>query len=156
MAKEKGKFGAWLKKAATKVPDLLDVAIKVGTGNIGGAIEEVQQLLGNSDHPEAQALTEEFKKYQMDFQREIFELETKDRDSARNLYINDSLVQKIFAVIFLLAYIGLSVFMLDIVIGVTELPNIAEVLISTIWGGTSTKLGTVIDFYFGGSAKKEE
>jgi hypothetical protein len=156
MAKEKGKFGEWLKKAATKVPALMGVAIKVGTGNIGGAIEEVVGILGKDKSPEAVALSEEFKKYQIDFQREMFELEVADRDSARKMYISDALVQKIFSIIFLIAYIGLSVFLVNVLMGGTEIPQLAETMITMIWTGTSTKLGTIIDFFFGGSTDKKE
>ena len=55
---------------------------------------------------------------------------------------------------FLIVYIGLSWYMLDILTENAKLPKLAETMITMIWTGTSTKLGTIIDFFFGGSVNK--
>lgn len=78
-----------------------------------------------------------------------------DRDSARNLYAKDSSVQKIYALVFLIAYILLTGVMIWIVVMISKnnviLQDWAIAFISSVWGGMSTKVGTITDFFFGSS-----
>ena len=86
---------------------------------------------------------------------ELYQLEVQDRESARNLYNDDSIIQKILATVFTIAYFGLSFVMFKYF--VTEDINLGEFeisFISTIFGAMSAKVNTVVDFFFGGSAKK--
>lgn len=87
---------------------------------------------------------------------ELYMLEVEDRKSARKLYSSDSVVQKSLAIVFTVAYFILSYVMFkyfieeDITLGEFEIS-----FISTIFGAMSAKVNTVVDFFFGGSAKKD-
>ena len=109
---------------------------------------------GAEKKEEAKVLLQEFEQFKMEYEKECFELEAQDRKDARNLYSNDSLIQKIFSIIFLIGYGFLSWYLLYILMGNSDLPKLAETMITMIWTGTSTKLNTIIDFFFGGSVTK--
>ena len=80
-----------------------------------------------------------------------FELEVEDRKSARDMFKDDSFLQKIFAISFLVAYFALTIYFLYSLFGGTELTQFAQTMVTMIWTGTTTKLNTIIDFLFGGS-----
>ena len=83
---------------------------------------------------------------------ELFKMAVTDRGSARDMYTKDSWLQKIFAIFFLLAWCGLTFVMLNyFVFQSIELEDWQIAFISSINGGISTKLSTIIDFLFGGS-----
>lgn len=83
---------------------------------------------------------------------ELFKMAVADRDSARTMYANDSWLQKMFAIFFLVAWCGLTFVMLNYFVFQTiELQDWQIAFVSSINGGISTKLSTIIDFLFGGS-----
>ncbi len=83
---------------------------------------------------------------------ELFKMAVADRDSARTMYANDSWLQKMFAIFFLVAWFGLTFVMLNYFVFQTiDLQDWQIAFISSINGGISTKLSTIIDFLFGGS-----
>lgn len=83
---------------------------------------------------------------------ELFKMAVSDRDSAREMYTNDSWLQKAFAIFFLIAWVGLTILMLKYFIFHTiQLDDWQIAFISSINGGISTKLSTIIDFLFGGA-----
>lgn len=83
---------------------------------------------------------------------ELFKMAVSDRDSARNMYSKDSWLQKTFAIFFLIAWVGLNVLMLNYFIFQNiHLEDWQIAFISSINGGISTKLSTIIDFLFGGA-----
>ena len=85
------------------------------------------------------------------------ELTLKDRSSARDMFGKDSILQKIFALFFLVAWFSITAFLLYYVItGTAELADWKIALISSIWGGLSSKLNTIVDFLFGGSKSNTE
>ncbi len=89
-------------------------------------------------------------------EKQMFELEVEDRKSARTLYSTDSQIQKILATIFTIAYFGLSFVMFRyFVIGDFSLGEFEISFISTIFGAMSAKVNTIVDFFFGGSSKKD-
>ena len=93
----------------------------------------------------------------LEAEREAFAKEVEDRKSARDMYKDDAFIQKILATLFTAAYFGLS-FMMFKVFVVKEI-NLGEFeisFISTIFGAMSAKVNTVVDFFFGGSSKKNE
>lgn len=150
------KFGKFLDKAKESVPEILNVGGKLLTGNIGGAFEEVSGILKEKaeQSEEAKSLLLEFEIHKMDWQKEIFELEVEDRKDARNLYSSDSLIQKALAILFTIAYFLISYYLFNHFI--TKNVRLSEFeigFISTIFGGMSTKVNTIIDFFFGGSVK---
>ena len=95
----------------------------------------------------------EFKKLAMDAEGAYLQ----DRQSARNMYMKDSSLQKMFAMTFLVGYIGITGTLFYVVLGwlgMTEIPDVpawAVSLISTVFGAMSSKVNTIVDFLFGGS-----
>ncbi|MCU4165730.1 MULTISPECIES: hypothetical protein [Marinilabiliales] len=83
---------------------------------------------------------------------ELFKMAVTDRNSARSLYAQDSWLQKSFAIFFLIAWCGLTFVMLNyFVFNTIQLDDWQIAFISSINGGISTKLSTIIDFLFGGA-----
>ena len=83
---------------------------------------------------------------------ELFRMAVTDRNSAREMYAKDSWLQKAFAIFFLIAWCGLTFIMLNyFVFRTIQLDEWQIAFISSINGGISTKLSTIIDFLFGGA-----
>ena len=93
----------------------------------------------------------------LEAEREAFAKEVEDRKSARDMYKDDAIIQKILATLFTIAYFGLSFMMFKVF--VMQDVNLGEFeisFISTIFGAMSAKVNTVVDFFFGGSSKKNQ
>lgn len=87
----------------------------------------------------------------------MYQMEVEDRKSARNMYQDDSSIQKILATIFTIAYFVLSfVLARYFILGDINLGEFEISFISTLFGAMSSKINTIIDFFFGGSAKKNK
>jgi hypothetical protein len=83
---------------------------------------------------------------------ELFKMAVSDRTAAREMYQKDSWLQKTFAIFFLVAWCGLTFVMLNYFIFKSiRLDDWQIAFISSINGGISTKLSTIIDFLFGGA-----
>lgn len=88
-------------------------------------------------------------------EQEVFKLEVEDRKSARTMFTDDSVIQKVLAIIFTCAYFFISYFMFKYFITNTlDLSDYEIGFISTVFGAMSSKVNTIIDFFFGGSSKK--
>ena len=97
------------------------------------------------------------KRILLEAEKEAFAQEVEDRKSARDMYKDDALIQKILATLFTAAYFGLSFMMFRyFVMGDIEMGEFEISFISTIFGAMSAKVNTVVDFFFGGSSKKNE
>ena len=97
------------------------------------------------------------KRVLLEAEKEAFAKEVEDRKSARDMYKDDALIQKILATLFTAAYFGLSFMMFRyFVMGDIEMGEFEISFISTIFGAMSAKVNTVVDFFFGGSSKKNE
>jgi len=97
------------------------------------------------------------KRLLLEAETEAFAKEVEDRKSARDMYKDDAIIQKILATLFTIAYFGLSFMMFRyFVTGDLELGEFEISFISTIFGAMSAKVNTVVDFFFGGSSKKNE
>ena len=93
----------------------------------------------------------------LEAETEAFAKEVEDRKSARDMYKDDALIQRILATLFTIAYFGLSFVMFRFfMMGDIELGEFEISFISTIFGAMSAKVNTVVDFFFGGSSKKKE
>jgi len=87
----------------------------------------------------------------------MYQLEVEDRKSARSMYQDDSNIQKILATIFTIAYFVLSfVLARYFILGDINLGEFEISFISTLFGAMSSKINTIIDFFFGGSSKKDK
>ena len=97
------------------------------------------------------------KRLLLEAEQEAFSKEVEDRKSARDLYKDDAIIQKILATLFTIAYFGLSFMMFRFfVLGDVNLGEFEISFISTIFGAMSAKVNTVVDFFFGGSSKKNQ
>ena len=97
------------------------------------------------------------KKLLLDAEREAFAKEVEDRKSARDMYKDDAIIQKVLATLFTIAYFGITFVMFNYF--VTKSLDLGEFeisFISTIFGAMSAKVNTIIDFFFSGSSKKNE
>ena len=93
----------------------------------------------------------------LEAETEAFAKEVEDRKSARDMYKDDALIQKILATLFTVAYFGLSFMMFRFfVLGDIDMGEFEISFVSTIFGAMSAKVNTVVDFFFGGSSKKNE
>jgi len=93
----------------------------------------------------------------LEAETEAFAKEVEDRKSARDMYKDDAIIQKILATLFTVAYFALSFVMFRFfMMGDIELGEFEISFISTIFGAMSAKVNTVVDFFFGGSSKKNE
>ena len=93
----------------------------------------------------------------LEAEREAFAKEVEDRKSARDMYKDDAIIQKVLATLFTIAYFGITFVMFNYF--VTKSLDLGEFeisFISTIFGAMSAKVNTIIDFFFGGSSKKNE
>ncbi len=97
------------------------------------------------------------KRVLLEAEQQAFAKEVEDRKSARDMYKDDAIIQKILATLFTIAYFGLSFMMFRFfVLGEMNLGEFEISFISTIFGAMSAKVNTVVDFFFGGSSKKNQ
>ena len=97
------------------------------------------------------------KRVLLEAEQQAFAKEVEDRKSARDMYKDDAIIQKILATLFTIAYFGLSFMMFRFfVMGDMNLGEFEISFISTIFGAMSAKVNTVVDFFFGGSSKKNQ
>jgi hypothetical protein len=97
------------------------------------------------------------KSIMLEAEREAFAKEVEDRKSARDMYKDDAIIQKILATLFTVAYFGITFVMFNYFVTKSlELGEFEISFISTIFGAMSAKVNTIIDFFFGGSSKKNE
>ena len=96
------------------------------------------------------------KEEKLEAKKELFRLAISDKDSARKMYSLDSTLQKVFSIFFLLSWVLLTVLILNyFIFKKVDLLDWQIAFVSTIYGGISTKLGTIVDFLFGGSSSSE-
>ncbi len=135
----------------------LDNFFKSGVDGIingaGSIIDKFVESPEEKNKAKAELLEYELTLKKMSAQAEIEVY--KDRNSARDMYKDDSSLQKIFAITFLVGYIGLTGVILYFLFSgtLTGLENWAVALISSIFTAMSTKVATICDFLFGGSSK---
>ena len=99
-------------------------------------------------------LKQKFEEVVKSHEKEMFALEVQDRGSARTMFSDDSIIQKVLAIIFTCAYFFISYFMFKyFIMNTLELTDYEIGFISTVFGAMSSKVNTIIDFFFGGSSK---
>lgn len=98
----------------------------------------------------------EFKRLLLDAEQEAFSKEVEDRKSARVMYQDDAIIQKVLATLFTGAYFGLTYIMFRYFVQNSITLSDYEIgFISTVFGAMSAKVNTIIDFFFGGSTKNK-
>lgn len=91
----------------------------------------------------------------LEARQKYFDKIVSDRQNARSMYESDSILQKIFAITFLLAWVILTWFLLQhFALRTIELADWQIAFIGTLYGGINIKLSTIIDFLFGGSSQQ--
>ena len=106
---------------------------------------------------EKEKLKLELNKIMLEAEREAFSKEVEDRKDARSLYKDDAFIQKILATLFTVAYFGITFVMFSYFVTKSlELGEFEISFISTIFGAMSSKVNTIIDFFFGGSSGNKE
>lgn len=80
------RFGQWLDKAKDKIPEIASVGMEILTGDVGGAIEKIQDILDRKEkyNSEAAKLKQEWEMYKLDFQKELLQMDAADRANARS------------------------------------------------------------------------
>ena len=128
-------------------------------GLFGKVVENAEGILDQiiTTDKERDEAKHALKRLLLDAEKEAFAKEVEDRKSARDMYKDDAFIQKILATLFTAAYFGLSFMMFRVfVMGDMNLGEFEISFISTIFGAMSAKVNTVVDFFFGGSAKKNQ
>jgi hypothetical protein len=128
-------------------------------GLFGKVVENAEGILDKciTTDKERDAAKLAIKKLMLEAEKEAFAKEVEDRKSARDLYKDDAIIQKVLATLFTIAYFGITFVMFNYF--VTESIDLGEFeisFISTIFGAMSAKVNTIVDFFFGGSSKKNE
>jgi hypothetical protein len=116
----------------------------------------LKALFGSNPLKDAADIVDRFvdtKDDKREFFKEVFKMQSDDRNSGRALYAKDSIIQKIYALVFLLSYVALTGYFVHWAVNHTqsELTDFQISFISTIWGAMSSKVSTVTDFFFGAS-----
>jgi hypothetical protein len=91
-----------------------------------------------------------------EFFKELYQMEASEKANARAMYGADNVMQKVYALTFLLAYLALTAWLIYAIInGSIEQVNQFETgLIGSIWGAMTGKVNTITDFFFGASENK--
>ena len=128
-------------------------------GLFGKVVENAEGILDQiiTTDQERDEAKHALKRLLLDAEKQAFAKEVEDRKSARDMYKDDAFIQKILATLFTAAYFGLSFMMFRVfVMADISLGEFEISFISTIFGAMSAKVNTVVDFFFGGSAKKNQ
>ena len=128
-------------------------------GLFGKVVENAEGILDKciTTDKERDAAKLAIKKLMLEAEKEAFAKEVEDRKSARDLYKDDAIIQKVLATLFTIAYFGITFVMFNYF--VTKSIDLGEFeisFISTIFGAMRAKVNTIVDFFFGGSSKKNE
>ena len=128
-------------------------------GIIGKVVDNAEGILDKviTTDKERDEAKLQLRKVLLDAEKEAFAKEVEDRKSARDMYKDDAIIQKVLATLFTVAYFGITFVMFSYFVTKTiDLGEFEISFISTIFGAMSSKVNTIIDFFFGGSAKKQE
>ena len=131
---------------------------KLVGGLFGKIVDNAEGILDKvvTTDKEREQVKIELKRVLLDAEKEAFAKEVEDRKSARNLYESDAIIQKVLAVLFTVAYFGITYVMFRyFVMNTLELSDYEIGFISSAFGAMSAKVNTIVDFFFGGSSKKE-
>jgi hypothetical protein len=129
---------------------------------IGGGLGELANIADKfiTTPDEKKEFQKYLKELKHNMETEVYNLEAQDRVNARDLYKEDSRLQKTYAIVFLSSYIILTGTLLY---GFYQISNnkihVDEYIIgfvSTLFGAMSTKVSTITDFLFGGSVKTKD
>lgn len=151
------RFSKFINKAGALLPEVIGVAGKLATGNIGGALEDVGGILSaNKDrNEETKALFMEFEKYKMEFFKECYELEVRDRESARLREVGLAQAGKFDFMMLATGIVGLSSFMF-VIYAVVYVPSIRDndLFVHLLGMIEGVVISNIFAYYYGTSVKK--
>ena len=128
-------------------------------GLFGKVVENAEGILDKviTTDKEREQAKFELKRIMLEAEREAFAKEVEDRKSAREMYKDDAIIQKVLASLFTIAYFGLTYVMFKyFVMSTIDLSDYEIGFISTVFGAMSAKVNTIVDFFFGGSSRKNQ
>lgn len=153
------KFGQFLGKAVNIVPDIIEVGAIAATGNITGAIETARGMLKEKAKNDAEVnkLLLEFEKNCMDFEREMYEIEIRDRESARIREVELAKTGRIDWLMYATGVTGLAAFML-IVYAVIWIDNVQnnKLFVHLMGMIEGVAISNLFAYYFGTSKSSHE
>jgi hypothetical protein len=154
------KFGKFLDKSKDVIAknggNILELGIAAVTGNVGGVVNEVKDILGKDSSPESLAMLNELrvkeKEMILEFEKEMYAIEVKDRSSARTREVEIVKAGGTDFMMYVAGFVGLGLFVF-IVVSVVYMPQLAEnkLLIHVL--GIIEGVCTSIFFYYFGSSK---
>jgi len=153
----KTRIGVFIDRAKSVIPEAAELAGELVTGDVGGAIDVLGSALKKKSEQDKEAadMLNELEAKKIDFALDSFKAEVEDRKDARNLYQKDSLIQKIFAVTFLVGYLVITGVLLyglyKVGVEKVRFENYIVGLVSAVFTAMSNKVATIVDFLFGGS-----
>lgn len=149
-------FGQFVKKAGAVLPDVVDVAVKVATGNIGGALEMVTDGLKNKATSSAEAanLLAELEQHRMTWQLELEQVFAADRDSARKreVALAETGKKDYMPSILAIAALIFFAFALYVIAFLTIPEGNREMFVHVLGIVEGAMLVNVYNYYFGSSA----
>lgn len=128
-------------------------------GLFGKVVENAEGILDEiiTTDEERDRAKFELRRIMLEAEREAFDKEVEDRKDARSLYKDDAFIQKILASLFTIAYFFLTYTMFQyFVLHELNLSDYEIGFISTVFGAMSSKVNTIVDFFFGGSSKQNK
>lgn len=147
------KIGKLIKEKAPQVLDV--VGDLLPDKGVTGVVKNLIKLDDKVTDKDTAILTQAVEDYEI----EAFELEVQDRDSARELYKEDSKVQKLFSMVYLVGYVGVTILLLWGVYQSAKsdinFQNEEVAIVTMVFTAMSSKVATVTDFLFGGSVGKK-
>lgn len=150
-------FGKFLNKAKDVAPELASVGLSLLTGNYIGAVKEVGNVLRKKaeSNQEAKVLLHEFEKFKMTFEKECFELEAKDRDSARAREVELAKSGKFDFMMLATGLTGLGSFLFTIY-AVVYIPDVSEndLFVHLMGMIEGVVISNLFAYYYGTSVKK--
>ena len=125
---------------------LFGKAIVGSSGNVADIIDKGTKLIDEAFTSQEEKLIAK---------QQLFDTIVQDKHSAREMYKADSQLQKIFALVFLVAYIVITVVMFWIIFSSSkdkiQLSEFGMTTIATLFGAMSAKINLILDFLFGSS-----
>lgn len=100
----------------------------------------------------------ETKEEKKEYLKEVWQMKVDEKNSARVLYGKDSIMQKLYAFVFLISYLSLTGWLIYAIVqgSIKEVSQFETGLIGSIWGGFTAKINTITDFFFGSSESPED
>lgn len=83
----------------------------------------------------------------------MYQKRIEEKNNARSLYGRDSVMQKVYALIFLVGYLAMTGWLIVALREgwMSDLSQFETGMVGTIYGFVTAKLSTILDFFFGSS-----